>query len=653
MESLFEILFRASLSIALLYSLYWLLLRQSTHFKANRYFLLISLLISVGIAIVPIQYQILIPAPSSPVLSEYNGVFNHDITNTTTDSQKSNGIGIFSVLLLVYSIGAVFILLRIFIQCRKPLLIISKSKPKKINDCLIHENKVYNSPFSFFNRILINPEYFQQNEISDILTHEKVHIHERHWIDLFIIELLTVFFWFNPFIWLFERAIKQNHEYLADEGVLSRSHSPVRYQALLINQLMGTQVIGLANHFSSAQGPTRFKMMTKEKTAKRKLFRMIWGIPVLAILLVAFAKPEYKIQRQENAKTNTIIVPDGKEYKMQSQKNVKTNTIVAPDGEGYNVLLMDGTRVFLQANSKLVYPEKFADEARIVTIDGEAYFEVSESKTPFIVKNVKGKIINTIAPDQKKVAISTITGHAIIPSQAEKSNYVEYEDNTTKLINQILSKVNLLKGKVTDEQGNPLTGASIVIQGTNIGAVVDISGNFEINYSPKEKEFNLVASFVGFTTASTQIKVDKAKSNVLEYKLILKKAVIKLDSKSIFLDRIAPPPPPVEFSKSNEPVFIVVEDMPHYPGDRYGLGQYVKKKTSALKNKFGNKLSGKATVGFTINAKGEVTNIQVLEQSNDVAAKAVTLIVSGMEKWKPGSQRGKNVPVDFAMELEF
>ena len=116
MEVLFEILIRASISIALFYALYWLLLRQSTHFKANRLFLLISLLASVILAMVPLQYQVLIPDPSTSVLSSYEGVFNHDITNTTTDVQNSNGIGLFNVLLLIYSIGAAILMLRLLIQ---------------------------------------------------------------------------------------------------------------------------------------------------------------------------------------------------------------------------------------------------------------------------------------------------------------------------------------------------------------------------------------------------------------------------------------------------------------------------------------------------------------------------------------------------------
>ncbi|MBI9059236.1 MAG: carboxypeptidase-like regulatory domain-containing protein [Labilibaculum sp.] len=524
MEALFELLFRASVSLIVLYALYWFLLRESTHFKANRFFLLLSLMTSLVIAAIPVQYQVNVQAAANETVAEFAGVFNHNIENTNSNSIKEN-ISLASVLFLIYLTGASLVLLRILIQCRKPILIISNSKPKKINDCLIHENKVFNSPFSFFNRILINPEYFKQDEIDDILTHEKVHIHERHWIDLFIIELLTVFFWFNPFIWLFERAIKQNHEYLADEGVLTRGHSPVRYQALLINRLMGTQVIGLANHFSSSLGPTRFKMMTKEKTAKRKLFRMIWGIPVLAILLVAFAEPDYK----------------------QETKITKSEALVSSINNADNILIT---------------------------------------------------------------------------------------------------------GKVINEDGINMPGTSIILKGSTTGTVVDKDGTFELNV-PKSEKMALVISYVGYKTIVEKINPSDKK---VHFNFKLQKGVISIGSKSMFLDGDVPPPPPPpvpEMSNSDKPVFFIVEEIPHYPNGRYGLGQYVKKKTAELKSKFGKNLKGKATLGFTVNAKGEVTNIQILNKSNDIAAKAAKTIAHEMENWKPGSQRGKNVPVDFAMELEF
>lgn len=128
--------------------------------------------------------------------------------------------------------GATLFAFRLLIQTWKPLRVINSSELKIQDDFYFHENDKYALPFSFFNHVLINPKYLKQEEIDEILFHEHVHIRERHWIDLLIIELLTVIFWFNPFIWFIELAIKQNHEYLADQGVIPRGHSPVRYQAL-------------------------------------------------------------------------------------------------------------------------------------------------------------------------------------------------------------------------------------------------------------------------------------------------------------------------------------------------------------------------------------------------------------------------------------
>ena len=115
-----------------------------------------------------------------------------------------------------------------------------------------------------------------------------------------------------------------------------------------------------------------------------------------------------------------------------------------------------------------------------------------------------------------------------------------------------------------------------------------------------------------------------------------------------------PPPPAPEFDKnSDKPVFVIVEDMPEYKQGFYGLSKYVKKQKSKLQDKFGKKLNGNATVGFTITKKGEISNIQILNKSNDMAARAAKIIAKEMEQWKPGSQRGKKVSVDFAMELKF
>ena len=112
-------------------------------------------------------------------------------------------------------------------------------------------------------------------------------------------------------------------------------------------------------------------------------------------------------------------------------------------------------------------------------------------------------------------------------------------------------------------------------------------------------------------------------------------------------------PPPLPPSKSNEEkeVFFVVEDMPRYPGGYEALEEYflkMQKKIAVQK-----KVTGKAKVAFTIDAKGKVTEIKIVGKDNDEAVKGAYAIVNGMADWKPGSQRGKIVSVKFLLPVKF
>ena len=65
-----------------------------------------------------------------------------------------------------------------------------------------------------------------------------------------------------------------------------------------------------------------------------------------------------------------------------------------------------------------------------------------------------------------------------------------------------------ISGTVTDESGNPLIGANVLVEGTVVGAATDIDGTFSINYVP-EGEYTLLVSYFGYkdqllTTSDTQ-----------------------------------------------------------------------------------------------------------------------------------------------------
>lgn len=93
----------------------------------------------------------------------------------------------------------------------------------------------------------------------------------------------------------------------------------------------------------------------------------------------------------------------------------KRNVLTTPRGGEFNVTLSDGTRVWLNAESQLIFPEVFVNECRLVELSGEAYFEVAENvQKPFIVKTkevdvrVLGTHFNVKAFPEEERTVTTL-----------------------------------------------------------------------------------------------------------------------------------------------------------------------------------------------------------------------------------------------------
>lgn len=287
-------LLKVSASMSLFYIVYWLFMRKETFFRMNRIYLLTALIISLILPILTVKYTVI----TSEQLPDANL-----LAGLTTDTEEN--INILPILLLrIYYIGVILFFIRIFWQFAVLLSIMLKSGIKKAEGTRIVYNTKFQMPFSFMNMIFINPENIRDNEVDDIIAHEKVHIRENHWFDLLIVELMSIILWFNPFIWFFERSVKQNHEYLADKGVIAQGYNVNRYHSVLINQLLGMEVIGITNNLNYSLNTNRLKMMKKQKTPKLKALHLIWVLPVLIGLLAAFAQPVY----EDVVKNNVTII---------------------------------------------------------------------------------------------------------------------------------------------------------------------------------------------------------------------------------------------------------------------------------------------------------------------------------------------------------
>ncbi|TFH38666.1 MAG: hypothetical protein E4G95_03030 [Bacteroidia bacterium] len=288
MNTIWIYLAKASLSLVLFYLVFWIFLRKETLFITNRYYLLISMVISLILPMVTISYTVEL---SGDEIIKDTGSFLH-IPGLSQESRVGLPTGLL-VPGIIYFTGVIIFLLRIAIQFIVLYSIIVRNGIKEVDGTRIVYNSRFIMPFSFMNLVFINPVTVRDSEISDIIAHEKVHIHENHWFDLMIVELMSIILWFNPFIWFFERSIKQNHEYLADEGVIAQGYNVGRYHSVLINQLMGMEVIGITNNLNYSLNAKRLKMMKRTKTPKARALHIIWALPVTFLLLAAFASPKY------------------------------------------------------------------------------------------------------------------------------------------------------------------------------------------------------------------------------------------------------------------------------------------------------------------------------------------------------------------------
>ncbi len=100
-----------------------------------------------------------------------------------------------------------------------------------------------------------------------------------------------------------------------------------------------------------------------------------------------------------------------------------------------------------------------------------------------------------------------------------------------------------------------------------------------------------------------------------------------------------------------ESLFVVVEDMPSFPGGdpvRW-INKNVKYPVIAQENG----IQGKVFVQFVIEKDGSITNVKVLRGVDASLDKEAVRVVQSMPKWKPGKQRGKPVRVSYNVPINF
>jgi len=306
----FIYILKSSVCLVLFYLFFRLLLSKETFHRFNRMALLGVLFFSLLIPCIEVTTRHQVEVQQA-VLSIEQLLLMAELETTPANVgavQETSAISWVQIVLLVYWAGILFLACRNIYSLICLFRLVHSGKHEKLEKgvtLVVHNQEIV--PFSWMKYIVISRKDLEENG-REILIHEMAHIHHRHSVDLLVADICIFFQWFNPGAWLLKQELQNIHEYEADETVINEGVNAKEYQLLLIKKAVGTRLYSMANSFNHSKLKKRITMMLKEKSNPWARLKYLYVLPLAAIAVTAFARPEIseKVEEISAVKVNDL-----------------------------------------------------------------------------------------------------------------------------------------------------------------------------------------------------------------------------------------------------------------------------------------------------------------------------------------------------------
>lgn len=338
MGAFFVYIVKSAVCLAVFYLFYRLLLSRETFHRFNRIALLGILILSCAIPFVEVTMKEPMEV-SQQLLTWEELLLMANLNRTATiETAPESAIMWREALLMVYLLGIVFFFLRnVWSLTRMLRLIKGSTLVRQENGITLITHQKEIAPFSWMKFVVISEKDLKENG-EEILTHEYAHIRKRHSIDLLIADICIFFQWFNPASWLLKQELQNIHEFEADESVIAQGIDAKKYQLLLIKKAVGTRLYSMANSFNHSKLKKRITMMLKEKSNPWARLKYLYVLPLAAIAVTAFARPEISEKMEE---ISAVKVNDLAEI---VQEKVLQDTVKVSKDEKKDALVVTGVK---------------------------------------------------------------------------------------------------------------------------------------------------------------------------------------------------------------------------------------------------------------------------------------------------------------------
>ncbi|MFV8364328.1 M56 family metallopeptidase [Flavobacterium sp. ZT3P35] len=386
-----DFLIKSTITLLVLLAVYYLFLEKEKIHVFNRFYLLFSLVFSMVIPFITIE---VIEEIAQPTVNPGNIQI---LQGSAVILEETNYlvIGIWSL----YAVVTLVLAIRFFSN------IITISSKMKINTPINYKNaklilvpeKIL--PHTFLSTIFINETEYNNREIeAELYTHELTHVNQKHTLDILFIELLKTVFWFNPIFIFYKKAIQLNHEFLADEKVVTSYNNVPFYQSLLLSKANANPTFYLTSNLNYLITKKRLLMMTKTTSNSKSITKKIILIPLLTGLINLMCIQTIAQTSTNNKTTEQSEIKKRDAYYKGVRLIVKDNS---------KKILLDKKYEALTPNEKRLYISNVPTETSMNKPTQKEFDSwTNDSKFSGLFK---GKKLNNI--DLKKHSVKEIAGY--------------------------------------------------------------------------------------------------------------------------------------------------------------------------------------------------------------------------------------------------
>ena len=455
---------KSAVCLSLFYLFYRLLLSKETFHRFNRIALLGILFLSLLIPFIEVTTahqtelsQTVLTVEQLLMMAEAM-----DPAEVTVAQPEELSISWVQVLLLFYLVGIIFFACRNLYSLSRLLLLIKSGKRERLEGgvrLIVLEREV--APFSWMRYIVISRKDLEEDG-REILIHEMAHIQNRHSIDLLVADICIFFQWFNPGIWLLKQELQNIHEYEADETVINEGIDAKDYQLLLIKKAVGTRLYSMANSFNHSKLKKRITMMLKEKSNPWARLKYLYVLPLAAIAVTAFARPEISEKADEISAVKVNDLAAIVEAKVEEiTKDVSNIT----SGDSLKKLVVTGDSILKEKGTISIYGEKGKNGGVATKLlpDEDNHFKITKTQAkikPGMNTSVdKSKLMGTHIGGISTVDLRDKDVLVIIDGKESSRTVVDALDPSS------IESISILDGKeATDIYGDKAKNGTMVIQ---------------------------------------------------------------------------------------------------------------------------------------------------------------------------------------------